>query len=148
MFSKELKILLADDDWDDCIFFQDALSELSIPAILNIVRDGEQLMQLLITGHENLPHVLFLDLNMPRKNGFECMAAIKLHENLRQIPVIIFSTSLNEEIINLVYKNGAVYFIRKPNEFSKLKKIILHALTLIAEGNGTQPSMDNFVLKI
>jgi CheY-like chemotaxis protein len=148
MISKELRILLADDDMDDCLLFQDALSELSIPTTLRSVRDGDELLIHINQEQKRLPDVLFLDLNMPRKNGFECLAAIKNNENLRQLPVIIFSTSINEEIVRLVYKSGAAYFIRKPNEFSKLKKVILQAINLVIEGTRIQPSLENFVLKI
>ena len=117
-----LNILLADDDSDDCLFFNKALKELTIPNILKIVHDGEQLMHLLINETPELPHILFLDLNMPRKNGFECLTEIKLSEKLKQLPVIVFSTSFEQEMVNLLYKNGAQYFIRKPSEFLQFKK--------------------------
>ena len=64
---KQLNILLADDDTDDCIFFKEALDELLLPTHLITVHDGEQLMQLLTNETTELPDVLFLDLNMPRK---------------------------------------------------------------------------------
>ena len=129
---KQLNILLADDDTDDCIFFKEALEELLLSTHLTTVHDGEQLMQLLTNETNELPHVLFLDLNMPRKNGFECLSEIKLNKKLKQLPVIIFSTSFEQEVVNLLYKNGAQYFIRKPSEFSQFKKIIQQTLTLIA----------------
>jgi len=65
----QLKILLADDDIDDCIFFKEALVELLLSKHLTTVNDGEQLMQLLTNETNVLPHVLFLDLNMPRKKA-------------------------------------------------------------------------------
>lgn len=126
-----LNILLADDDTDDCIFFKEALEDLPLSTNLTAVHDGEQLMQLLTKETNELPHVLFLDLNMPRKNGFECLSEIKLNKKLKQLPVIIFSTSFDQDVVNLLYKNGAQYFIRKPSEFSQLKKVIQQTLTLI-----------------
>jgi CheY-like chemotaxis protein len=87
---KPLNILLADDDLDDCIFFKEAVGELMLSANLKVVHDGEQLMQLLISETSELPDVLFLDLNMPRKNGFECLTEIKLDPRLKQLPIIIF----------------------------------------------------------
>ena len=74
---KQMFILLADDDTDDCIFFKEALDELLLPTKLMTVHDGEQLMHLLANESTELPDVLFLDLNMPRKNGFECLEEIK-----------------------------------------------------------------------
>ena len=141
-----LNILLADDDIDDCIFFKEALGELEIPMQLSTVHDGEQLMQLLSGGSIELPNVLFLDLNMPRKNGFECLSEIKLSKQLKQLPVIIFSTSFEQEVVNQLYRNGAQYFIRKPSEFSQFKKIIQQTLTLLTQQNILQPAKEDFVL--
>jgi CheY-like chemotaxis protein len=145
---KQLNILLADDDTDDCIFFKEALEELLLSTHLTTVNDGEQLMQLLNNETTELPHILFLDLNMPRKNGFECLSEIKLNEKLKQLPIIMFSTSFEQEVVNLLYKNGAQYFIRKPSEFSQFKKIIQQSLTLIEQGNISQPTRENFVLTV
>lgn len=146
MISEKLNLLLADDDKDDCLFFKDALEELPVTAELTTVHNGEQLMQLLTERMGELPSVLFLDLNMPRKNGFECLSEIKLNEQFKDLPVIIFSTSFDQDVVNLLYKKGGQYYIRKPAEFSQLKKVILEALTLIAQGTADQPDRENFVL--
>src|ERR1700722_18647113 len=148
MSLKQLNILLADDDTDDCIFFKEALEELTIATGLTAVHDGEQLMQLLTNETNELPGILFLDLNMPRKNGFECLTEIKQNEKLKQLPVIIFSTSFEQEVVNQLYRSGAQHFIRKPSEFSQFKKIIQQSLTLAAEGVTEQPTQENFVLTI
>src|SRR5690242_15966137 len=123
-------ILLADDDKEDSLLFQEILDELPLSTHLTTVFNGEQLMQLLSDTKEQLPDVLFLDLNMPRKNGFDCLTEIKSSEKLKLLSVIIFSTSYDPEIVNLLYKNGAQYYIRKPNSFGQLKKVIHQALTL------------------
>ena len=146
---KPLNILLADDDTDDCIFFKEAVEELLLSTQLTAVNDGEQLMKLLTNETNELPDVLFLDLNMPRKNGFECLSEIKGNQKLRQLPVIIFSTSFEQEVVNLLYRNGAQYFIRKPSEFSQFKKIIHQTfITLIIPQNILQPNRENFVLTV
>ena len=145
----ELNILLADDDTDDCLFFEKAIAELTASTNFTAVYDGEQLMQLLLNETNKLPHILFLDLNMPRKNGFECLAEIKQNKKLKDLPVVIFSTSFEQQVVNLLYDNGAQYFIRKPSEFALFKKIILHTLTLIIRAeNITQPPKENFVLTV
>jgi CheY-like chemotaxis protein len=143
-----LNILLADDDTDDCLFFKEALGELLLSTHLTIVNDGEQLMQQLTNEINVLPQVLFLDLNMPRKNGFECLTEIKLSKRLKQLPVIVFSTSFEQEVVNQLYQNGAQYFIRKPSEFSQFKKIIQLSLALITTGNISQPAKANFVITV
>ncbi|MBW1655247.1 response regulator [Flavobacterium quisquiliarum] len=148
MNTERYNLLLADDDDDDCLFFKEALDETSINAALSIVHDGVQLMDFLKTNTpNNFPDVLFLDLNMPRKNGLECLAEIKADEKLKKLPVIIFSTSLDSEIVNNLYKNGASYYIRKPGDFSKLKKVIEIALTTASENNFRQPERAHFILQ-
>ena len=77
MQNEKLLILLADDDVDDCIFFREALEELPVNASLTTVKDGVQLIQHLTDNPNPFPDVLYLDLNMPRKNGFECLSEIK-----------------------------------------------------------------------
>lgn len=142
-----IHLLLADDDKDDCDLFKDALDELSMPADLSTVHDGEQLMHLLAGAGEHLPQLLFLDLNMPRKNGFECLAEIKNNTALKDLPVIIFSTSSDNNIVNSLYNNGAHFYISKPNEFDKLKNVIQTAILSVIEGSPSQPGRERFVLQ-
>lgn len=143
-----LNILLADDDDDDCYLFQEALEELSIEATLRIAKDGEKLIQVLTNHSNTLPDVLFLDLNMPRKTGIECLSEIKNHEKLKQFPVIIYSTSFDFEVVNLLYEKGASHYICKQGEFDNLKKVILTALTIIAQKEPVQPSKENFIIQV
>jgi CheY-like chemotaxis protein len=145
---KKLNVLLADDDPDDCQFFKATLAVLDLPTDLTVVHDGEQLMCLLLDEATLLPDVLYLDLNMPRKNGFECLSEIKSNPKLNRLPVIVFSTSFEQEVVNRLYSSGAQYFIRKPSEFSQFKKIIQQSLTLVVGGNNSQPLKENFVLKV
>ena len=146
MILKKLNILLADDDMDDCIFFKEALDELLLDTRLTTLHDGEQLMNYLdVTSRQHID-VLFLDINMPRKNGFECLTEIKQNDKLKDLPVIIFSTSFEHEVVNSLYESGAQYFIRKPSDFSQFRNIIYHTLKLIVEDNNTQPSKENFVI--
>jgi len=148
MNMNQLTILLADDDTDDCLFFAEAIEEWIPSANFTFVHDGEELMDLLTQKTGKLPGILFLDLNMPRKNGFECLAEIKQNEKLKAVPVVIFSTSLEQEVVNLLYNTGAKYFIRKPSEFALFKKIILYTLTLIMQNNIIQPAREYFVLTV
>lgn len=147
MTKEHYYLLLADDDEDDCLFFKEALDEIAVSSTLSAVHDGVQLMDYLKSNILNLPEVLFLDLNMPRKNGLECLNEIKNDEILKNLPIIIFSTSLDSEIVNNLYQKGASYYIRKPGEFSKLKSVIEKALTIASENNFKQPDRTNFILQ-
>lgn len=141
-------ILLADDDEDDCSFFEEALDELSLATTLVTVNDGVQLMDYLADKSGNdLPDVLFLDLNMPRKNGSECLTEIKQIEKLKDFPIIIFSTSLDSEIVDVMYEKGATNYIRKPGDFSKLKSVIENALTTASKNNFKQPARPHFIIQ-
>ena len=146
MNSGLIQVLLADDDADDCLFFKEALQELSVSVNLSIVNDGEQLMKQLQKKEEH-PAVIFLDLNMPRKNGFECLSEIKINKALMHLPIIVISTSFDVEIIKQLYKNGATAYIQKPNEFNKLKNVMRQALLLVKQPISTKQSFDTFVLQ-
>ncbi len=135
MTEKSLNILLADDDMDDCNFFKDALHALPIKTQLKTVNDGEALMKYLSENSHQLPDVLFLDLNMPRKNGFECLTELKDNGQLIDIPVVIFSTSFPKAIIDKVFKMGANLYIRKPGDFAQLKQVIHNALPIATENH-------------
>ncbi|CAG4992984.1 Response regulator rcp1 [Dyadobacter sp. CECT 9275] len=121
-------IFLADDDADDCMLFEDALREVCTKTELTTANDGVELIHLMETAVPPPPDVIFLDLNMPRRNGFECLELIKNNLAWKDIPVIIFSTTGQEEMVKRVYETGANYFIRKPGSFPKLKQAIRQVL--------------------
>jgi CheY-like chemotaxis protein len=139
--------MLADDDLDDCMFFEEVLKELPFDFSLHTVHDGEQLMVALVSHPDPLPDVLFLDLNMPRKTGYECMAEIKENARLRYLRVIILSTSLNYDLAERLYEMGAYRYIRKPGDFSKLKKVIAGMLALTVNNETPDRSKEHFIIE-
>lgn len=141
-------IFLADDDADDCLLFEDALREVSQQIKLTTANDGIELMDILDQKVPPPPDVIFLDLNMPRKNGFECLTEIKHTEKLKNIPVVIFSTSSQPETINRVYEQGATYYVCKPGSFSKLKSIIQKVLDIDWNQHKTPRSKENFLITL
>lgn len=140
-----LNILLADDDQDDRFFFEETLKTLPIPIHLTTVEDGEKLMNYLFKNTERLPDILFLDLNMPRRNGSECLTEIKLNKKLQHLPVIIYSTSVNEMIADELFKNGAHQYIKK-TDLTELRKILHYILSIAAEKKLSLPPRNKFVL--
>lgn len=118
------KIFLAEDDVDDRVFFEDALKGLNLQTELVISGDGEELMKALEETVPPKPYVIFLDLNMPRKNGFECLREIRESNKLKDIPVVVLSTSDHENIVESTYAMGANLYLRKPTSYLLLKKAI------------------------
>lgn len=142
-----LQILLADDDRDDRYFFDKALKTLTIPTTLKTVDDGKKLMAYLLKHFEKLPDVLFLDLNMPLKNGSECLAEIKSNKKLKDLPVIIYSTSLHDDVADLLYERGAHYYVRK-TDLAELEKILSIILTLLRKNKFARPVRSEFILNL
>ena len=134
-----LNILLADDDKNDCIFFDTALKELLIPTHLSTVHDGEQLMSYLSENSHKLPDVIFLDLCMPRKNGFECLKEIKENKKLKDLFVVMFLLSYPQDknyeqtVIEMLLNMGARHHIIKTGDLVQLKSAIHDPLNLVVE---------------
>ena len=110
-------IILADDDEDDRLFFTDAFEELKISTKVQTFRDGAELMEYLNSEQAVLPEILFLDLNMPKKNGIECLHEIKSNPKFENMAIAIYSTSSSEEHIEETFVSGANIYIKKPSEF-------------------------------
>lgn len=141
-------ITLADDDEDDRLFFTDAFSELKINTKVNTFNDGVELMDYLHNPESVLPNILFLDLNMPRKNGVECLLEIKQNERFNDIAIAIYSTSSSDEHIEETFVNGANIYIKKPNDFNTLKKILSEVITLNWQYHTSGLNKDNFLLRM
>ena len=141
MNKKQLNILLADDDADDCFFFDKALKEIPVKTNLTIVRDGEQLMNYLLenTSGDGGTDIIFLDLSMPRKTGFECLQEIKENDRLKDIRVVMLSTSYPRDtvyeqgMIKTLNGIGAASFIRKPSDYAQIKDLIHNELKMVIE---------------
>ncbi|WP_158728144.1 MULTISPECIES: response regulator [unclassified Flavobacterium] len=143
-----INICLADDDEDDRLFFTDAFDELKINTKVNTFNDGVELMNFLNHPDSILPNVLFLDLNMPKKNGQECLLEIKKEEKFNDIAVAIYSTSSSEEDIEKTFVNGANIYIKKPNDFEHLKKILSEVVTLNWQYHTSGLNKDNFLMRM
>lgn len=128
---KPITILLAEDDPDDRLMAVEALEESRLANDLHIVEDGEELMDYLyrhgkFESLKNwfLPGLILLDLNMPKKDGREALREIKADPNLRRIPIVVLTTSDEEEDIYRTYDLGVNSFITKPVSFESLVEIM------------------------
>lgn len=123
-------ILMADDDDDDFMLTEKALKESKLLNTLIRVKDGEELLDYLLKRNDYVdaetvrPGVILLDLNMPRKDGREALKEIKSNDDLRDIPVVVFTTSKAEEDIYRSYQLGVNSFITKPVTFENLISVM------------------------
>ncbi|WP_221390259.1 response regulator [Dyadobacter sp. NIV53] len=142
---KPLHLLLADDDNDDTFLFQEALKQIPISTKLDIAENGMDLMNLL-KSRASIPDLIFLDMNMPVRNGLECLCEIRNSDQFRDIPVVILSTSIAGNLLESANKNGANAYIQKPTNFSKLVAIIEKCLVL-RESSGSAFELEQFLIK-
>lgn len=141
-----ITIFLADDDADDRFLFEEALMELRGDVRVTTATNGEQLMRHLDTKTPPNPYLIFLDLNMPLKNGMECLDEIKASSSFQNVPVVIFSTSCQKETMDQVYTKGANYYMCKPDNFQKLKKLLEKVFSLNAASLNNRPTRENFII--
>jgi CheY-like chemotaxis protein len=145
MYPDQLHILLAEDDQDDRLFFKDAFDEVKIKHSLTMFEDGIELMAYL---HDTdvLPHIVFLDLNMPGKSGLECLKEIRSNNRLRDISIAIYSTSSSNANIEDTFIAGANVYIKKPNDFNALKKILSEVIYINWQYVTDGLNRENFML--
>ena len=143
-----IHIILADDDEDDRLFFTDAFGEMKINTKVHTYNDGVELMNYLNSDEAILPQVLFLDLNMPRKNGIECLHEIKANKKFDDIAIAIYSTSSSEEHIEETFVSGANIYIKKPNDFNTLKKVLADVVAINWQYHTSGLNKDNFLLRM
>ncbi|MEL1242927.1 response regulator [Flavobacterium sp. DGU11] len=143
-----LHIMLADDDEDDRLFFREAFEEVKINYQFSTFNDGEQLMDHINDPDNPLPDIIFLDLNMPRKSGLECLREIRGDERLKKISVAIYSTSSSEQDIEDTFVSGANVYIKKPNDFNMLKKILSDVVHINWQYITDGLNKDSFILSL
>jgi CheY-like chemotaxis protein len=118
-------ILLVDDDHDDCFIFETALKELNPDLHFSCLTNSVQLAEHLA---QNSPDLIFLDINMPRKNGFECLLEIKSMAAHKAIPVIMYSNSARPQELEQAYQYGATLYLKKPSGYSDLVEALQEVL--------------------
>ena len=128
MLDRKSKIIaLAEDDEEDVDFFKDALSEIEVDTHLTVVKNGLLLIKYL-ENTQQLPDIIFMDLNMPYKNGIQCLEEIKRDDKWKTIKTIILSTSSNKDQIKKLYDLGVDLYLTKPTSFLELKKQLVECI--------------------
>jgi len=141
-----LRVTLADDDKDDQQLFGEALDSTNMKTELSVADNGQELMDQLHDNSAPHPDVIFMDINMPIKNGKECLEEIKNDKELKDIPVIVYSTSESTKDINDTYNSGANLYVTKPSSFSKMVSILKHIFTFRWDKLFTRPDKKNYVI--
>lgn len=126
------KILIVDDDKDDIDLFCEAIGEIDPGAVCLVANACEEALEKLRSGADGLPDLIFLDLNMPGMDGRACLRELKRDAKVRDIPVIIYTTSSHVrdrvETLNL----GAAYYLTKANSFNKMRVGIAEAIETVS----------------
>lgn len=121
--AKQFSFLLVDDDPDDTFLFGEVLGDVAPSVVLSTAANGQEALEQL-KGSSSLPDLIFLDLNMPRMGGVECLTTLKGDEELSRVPVIIYTTSSQSKDIEECIQKGAVCFITKPSNIKELSEIL------------------------
>lgn len=143
-----IHIFLADDDADDRSFFADAFNTMQLRFNLKMFKDGEELMEHLKVPENILPSIVFLDLNMPRKNGIECLKEIRENPRLKNLSVAIYSTSSNAEDIHDTFVLGANIYITKPSNFKELIRVLHKVVTVNWQFHTDNLNKETFLMTI
>lgn len=124
-----IEFLLVDDDSDDSDLIFEVLSEIDSSVKYRYAMDGPEALTLL--EEDYTPSIIFLDINMPGMNGWQCLTKLKSNDQFKHIPVVMYSTSSYQHEIEKAFELGALAFFTKPNHYSLLKKnikVVLDAL--------------------
>lgn len=142
-----IEILLVDDDADDRATFADALSELKINTNLTLLEDGRNLLEYL-ENCEKMPDILFLDLNMPYKSGVDCLKEIRELSKYNDLSIAIYSTSSTDKDIEDTFIYGANIYIKKPNNFANLKKVLGDVVNMNFQFHNSGLNKETFLLNV
>jgi CheY-like chemotaxis protein len=118
--SLPIRILLVEDDIDDCMFFKDALMETGLNTTLQVAISCTNILKHIADKRDKLAHLIFLDLNMPLVSGHECLESIRRVSYLNSIPIIIYSTSAIRQEVESTFISGANLYLQKPYSFQLL----------------------------
>lgn len=130
---KKIRIFYADDDADDCYFFEKAIIEAGWDADISIFNNGMKLVEEL-TIDPSFCNIIFMDINMPRRNGIDCLADIRRNTDWSAVPVFMISTSSSQTLKEKAINAGAQGYIQKPPNFTDLKEQLQQVIGAILSG--------------
>ena len=134
-------ILLVDDDQDDISLFHEALDEVDSLIEFYSAGNGRKALEFLLDSQAPAPDLIFLDINMPEMNGWRCLTELKASPRIKQIPVIMFSTSAMKADLQKASNLGAIGFYQKPERFEALKGLLKAVIGKPIDPTGQQTSI-------
>jgi CheY-like chemotaxis protein len=129
------KFALADDDADDAELFAEALAAINPGIVCEHAPNGRVLLDNIRSQKSQLPDIIFLDINMPEMNGWDSLSELKKHSKLKDIPVVMYSTSSTFRDVQAAKNLGANFFYTKPDNFRQLKSFLENLIENPAEYN-------------
>lgn len=143
-----LNVILVDHDEGNQIFFKNIFKDLKIGIKVQLFCNGENLMEYLNSEEALIPEILFMDFDIPKKNSLECLHEIKTDFRFDKMVTAIYSDRLSEPEIEDVFVKGANIFMRKPDNYTDLKKVISEVVTVNWQYHTSGLNKDNFIMKV
>lgn len=138
----QLHVLFVDDDPDEFYLFNEAIEHGGLDVKLTHLQSSNRLFELL---EESKPDLVFMDINMPYKDGVEALAEIRNSSGYQTLPIVIYSTTKNKNSIKMCHKKGADLFVIKPNDFNGLAKVVKKVCSIDWPNHQRQP-LENFLV--
>lgn len=148
MNDEALHFLMAEEDHQQRLFFQRALKEIKVNIVLEFVHDGYQLLSLLGQRADQLPHIVFLDLNLPSKGALEYLADIRRDSQMRDVVVAILAPEGAEQLMQEAFVRGANIYLQRSTDFQGLTRMLSLVISMFWQYYTSGLRKENFILNI
>ncbi|ASW74617.1 transcriptional regulator [Chryseobacterium piperi] len=148
MNKEYLNVILADDDEGNIILFKNIFKDLKIAVKVQSFQNGKDLMEYLNNAEAFIPEMIMMNYTISQKSSLECLEEIKIDLRLSNMITAIYSDSLPEEDIERILVKGANIYIKKPDNYKDLKRVVSDVITLNWQYQTSGLNKDNFILKI
>ena len=143
MSQTALNILLTDDNVNEHLFFKYATKSINEKIKVHSLNSGKSLLEYFKSDQNPLPDIVFLDVNMPLKNGNECLAELRANELLKSLPVVMYSTSDSADDVDTAYELGANLYVKKPIGIDELRQVLARVFAIYDETKLKPPASRN-----
>lgn len=143
-----LNVIVADNDENNLIFFKNILKELKISIKVQCFSNGKDMMLYLNNNDAVVPEIVFIKYTIPGKDSMECLEEIEADSKFNKMVTAIFSEPISEDEIEDIFVKGANIFMKKPESFEALKKVLTEIITINWQYHTSGLNKDNFILKV